>query len=111
MADDPYVWRITLILEGGKCIRWITVTAGLVTTFWIAADAFVEYSSIPRQWWEYILNPVTPGAMGALPTWWLVKRLRRYIRRVATRNSAVEKKADPGRTTSGLNIDGTHDND
>jgi hypothetical protein len=53
-------------------------------------------------WLTLVLALIAPSGL----FWIVISVIRRYTKRNATRVAALEKKLDPGRTSSGLMLDG-----
>lgn len=109
--DSRDALYITIIAESGKCIRWSLVIGMLCLFFWKGADAFIAYSSIPRPWYELLLNPILPSGLWSGPLLYIYNRFRKHIRDHADRLADLEKSCDPNRSSSGVNKDGTHEFD
>lgn len=108
--NDVVIVRVT---ETTKRLRLVVL--GLLTAFalWLLKDGYVHYlASKPKtEAWERvvsnILTAVVSLAAPSCVTIYLWKKVRAFTKRIIGRLTSLEADADPKRTTSGLQSDGT----
>lgn len=97
------------IEQAHQTARTLIITVGVVVATWIVADAVVKLMDEPP--WLTALSCVIAAVLGGTVQTPLMVGAFRYIqgwtRRNIARQSRFEAEVDPGRTTSGMNDDGT----
>ena len=109
ISDDVQIAKMKYDFRGR--LATYALILGIV---WVIADAWVKVAEINRKpaWLTALI--VVLGAIGLGPLGFfklIMKRIRRFTKEEAARRSRLETQVDPGRTSSGLNSDGTDSKD
>jgi hypothetical protein len=90
----------------------VSISIAFCVCFWKLNDTVVAIVSQPEPpWWKVALMIIVPSGMASVPTWMLIRKVRKIIRERLSVMAKREKIADPQRTTSGVLTDGTHPHD
>jgi hypothetical protein len=104
--------ELARVIERSRAIRWTAVSAAIVFSVWIVADATVKIVNRPQPaWLTVVLAILAAVGLGASPTLWILAWVRSFIRRQVVRIAELEQSVDPTRTSSNLRTDGTLPND
>lgn len=104
----PLDERIAIHREWARVARWFIVAAGIVLGLWVIVQGIVALADDPLVSVLKVLCATIGGPVAPVFVVYLYfRRIKRFTADHVDRAGRLEKRMDPGRTSSGLRKDGS----